>query len=143
MRELAKRAKNLARNWGKIRGQALENTKEQAIDLITDDQLFEQGIDGAGRKLDEYRDPLYEAFKARLNPNRVTDLRLSGDYVDSHRGTVRGDDLIIDATDPKEGKLIGKYGPDIQNLTPENTKVYARESVLPELQELTHKALGL
>ena len=143
LRELAQRAEKLAKNWEKIRGQSLENTKEIAIDLITDDQLFDKGIDGAGRKLDEYRSREYENFKALLNPNRVTDLRLSGDYVDSHRGTVQGDNLIIDATDQKEGKLLTKYGADIQNLTDENTKIYAQDYVLPELIRLTLKEAGL
>lgn len=141
--ELAKRANQLAKQWSKIRSQALEDTKEIALDMITDDQLFDQGIDGRGQKLPEYRSPEYEAIKARMNPNRVPDLRFTGDWTESIYSTIQGDDTIIQASDSKDAKLTAKYGPDIKNLTKENTKRYALENVLPVLQDYRDKILGI
>ena len=143
LRELQKRANLLAKNWAKLRSDALEKTKEIALDLIADDQLFEKGIDGSGQKLPSYSSIGYADFKATLNPNKVTDLRLSGDYLDGLFGNVTGDNIITDSTDSKAGKLAAQYGSDHLSTTKENTAKYAREDVLPILQDSTKKALRL
>lgn len=141
LHQYQKKVNQLVKNWEKIRSKALENTKEVALDLIAEDQLYNKGIDGTGRKLPKYRNSEYERLKAQLNPNRVTDLKLHGDWIDGFRGIVKGDSITIGSSDPKSPMLHKKYGPDITNLTPENLSVYSQDYVLPELQDLTRKAL--
>jgi len=131
------------RNWAKLRSDALEKTKEIALDLIADDQLFDKGIDGAGKKLKPYQSVAYAEFKATLNPKKVTDLRLTGDFLDGLFGDVIGDNIITDSTDQKADLLDNKYGLDHLSTTKENAAKYARGDVLPILQNSTKKALGL
>ena len=131
------------KNWAKLRSDALEQTKEVALDLIAEDQLFEKGIDGEGKKLKPYRSVAYAEFKATLNPKKVTDLRLTGDFLDGLFGKVIGDDIITDSTDEKAFLLDSKYGVNHLSTTKENAEKYAREDVLPILQDSTKKALRL
>jgi len=141
VRNLQKRSKNLARNWSNLRSESIEKTKGQVLDIISEDQLFNKGIDGLGEKLSSYRSPVYADFKAFLNPNKVTDLRLTGDFVDSFTAKVNGDNILVGATDDKTFSLLFKYGQEVLLLTPENTKAYARGYVLPELQTLVRNAI--
>ncbi|GAG30452.1 unnamed protein product, partial [marine sediment metagenome] len=78
-----------------------------------------------------------------LNPNKVTDLRLTGNFLDGLFGNVQGDDILTGSTDSKAASLANKYGPDHLSMTKENAAKYAKDAVLPELQDLTRKALGL
>jgi len=143
LRDLQKRSRVLVKQWSKIRSQALEKTKEIALDIISDDQLFDKGIDGAGRKLQSYASDGYADFKSTLNPNKVTDLKLTGNFLDGLFGDVTGDNILTDSTDSKAGQLASKYGPDHLSMTKQNTAKYAREAVLPELHDSVHKILGV
>ena len=143
LRELQKRANLLARNWAKLRSDALEETKEIALDIITDDQLFDKGIDGDGSKLVPYSTIEYAEFKATLNPNKVTDLQLTGDFIDGLFGKIIGDNIVTGSTDSKAFSLASQYGPNHLSMTKENAAKYARGDVLPILQDSIKKALGL
>lgn len=144
LRQLQKNANLLAKNWQKIRSQALENTKEIALDIITDDQLFDKGIDGDGNKLPLPYAPFTIDVKqvTGLPTDRIT-LFQEGNFHDGFFGNVLGDDIITGSSDSKSSELHREWGKSISSMTKANTKVYAREAVLPELQELTKKALKL
>ena len=88
-------------------------------------QLFEEGVNSNDRPLAEYRSASYKRLKARLNPNQVTDLNLSGRH---YRGFTMTNKfpMEISSTAGISGKLIGQYGADIYGLT-EYSKEIARE----------------
>ncbi len=144
LRELQKNANLLVRNWGKLRSKALEDTKEIALDIITDDQLFKQGIDGDGNKLPLPYAPFTISVKRAtgLPVDRIT-LFQEGDFHDGFFGNVSGDDIETGSSDSKSSDLHKEWGKSISSMTKANTERYAREAVLPELQKSTRKALKL
>ena len=144
LRELQKRANLLAKNWAKLRSDALEKTKEIALDIITDDQLFDKGIDGDGNQLPLPYAPFTIDIKKALGQpvNRIT-LKDTGAFYDGFFGNVKGDDIIIGSSDSKSSQLHNDWGKSISSMTKANTEKYARENVLPILQDSLRKALGL
>lgn len=144
LRELQKRANLLVRNWAKLRSDALEKTKEIALDIITDEQLFDKGIDGDGNQLPLPYAPFTIDIKKALGQpiNRIT-LKDTGAFYDGFFGNVKGDDIIIGSSDSKSSQLHNDWGKNISSMTKANTEKYARENVLPILQDSLRKALGL
>ena len=142
LRELQKRANLLAKNWAKLRSDALEKTNEVALDIITDDQLFDKGIDGDGNKLPlPYAPFTIDVKKATgLPTNRIT-LFQEGNFHDGFFGNIIGDDIITESSDSKSSDLHKDWGKSISSMTKENAAKYAREDVLPVLQNSTKKAL--
>ena len=132
----------MARNWAKIRSDALNETKEIALDIITDDQLFKEGIDGDGNKLPlPYAPFTIDVKKATgLPTNRIT-LFQEGNFHDGFFGNIIGDDIITGSSDSKSSDLHKDWGKSISSMTKENAAKYAREDVLPVLQNSTKKAL--
>lgn len=95
--------------------------KEQILDYIRENQLFEQGIDGKGEKLLEYK-PFTIAVKSQKGqPTDRTTLEDTGNFY-------RGFDLIftdqnaigVFSRDEKTPELIEKYGADIFTFTTNN-----------------------
>ncbi len=144
LRELQKRANLLAKNWAKLRSDALEKTKEIALDIITDEQLFDKGIDGDGNKLPlPYAPFTIDTKKALGQPtNRIT-LRDTRSFHDGFFGNISGDDIITGSSDSKSSELHKDWGQSISSMTKANTEKYARENVLPILQDSIKKVLGL
>lgn len=144
LRELQKRANLLAKNWAKLRSDALEKTKEIALDIITDDQLFDKGIDGDGNKLPLPYAPFTIDIKKLLGQptDRIT-LKDTGSFYDGFFGNINGDDIITGSSDSKSSDLHQEWGQSISSMTKENSAKYAREEVLPILQDSTKKSLGL
>lgn len=144
LRELQKRSRLLVKNWPRIRSQALEKAVPEALDIITEDQLFAKGIDGDGNKLPLPYAPFTIDIKklTGLPTDRIT-LKQEGDFYDGFFGKVVGDDTITGSTDSKSNDLHKDWGKSISSMTKENTERWARESVLPELQDSSRKALGL
>lgn len=134
----------MAKNWSKIRSQALEKTKEIALDVITDDQLFAKGIDGDGGKLPLPYAPFTIDIKKTLGQpiDRIT-LKNTGAFHDGFFDNVSGDNIITGSSDSKSAQLHKDWGQSISSMTKANTEKYARENVLPILQDSTKKALGL
>lgn len=97
--------------------------KTKILDYIREKQLFEEGIDGKGRKLREYKPFTVAIKKQKGQPTNRTTLFDSGDFY-------RGFDLIftdqnaigVFSMDEKTPELIEKYGPDIFTFTVENIK---------------------
>lgn len=116
-------------------------TKEELLDLNTDEQLFLKGVDSKGESLGTYTAFTKRAKQAKNQPsNRVT-LKDEGDF---YRGfTLEGKrfPFSIDSTDEKRDKLVDKYGEDIFGITPDNTSKYAKETLLPNLQDALNEEL--
>lgn len=109
-RDLPKEAKKIA-----------EKYKEQILDYIRENQLFEQGIDGNGNKLLDYK-PFTIAIKQQKGqPTDRTTLNDTGSFY-------RGFDLIftdqnaigVFSRDEKTPELVKKYGADIFSFTVKN-----------------------
>lgn len=134
----------MVKDWPKIRSKAIEDNKEIALDLITDDQLFDKGIDGDGNKLPLPYAPFTIQTKKLLNlpTDRIT-LKQTGDFYDGFFAKISGDDLITGSTDSKSADLHREWGKSITSLTKENTAKWAREDVLPDVQDIVKKRLGI
>lgn len=112
------------------------------IDLNTDDQLFKFGIDSAGQKLAPYRSSEYAQLKAQLNPNRVTDLKLEGDFYKGFRVDADKFPIYVTSIDDKAAKLVAKYGEDIFGLTQENKGEFS-DQILQDVQQEIRQKLGI
>ena len=110
-----------------IVGACLEETKEPIIGLNTS-QLYDEGVDKNGNKLQPYRSrgenyESYAAMKHRMNPKPGfgnPDLFLTGEFQHSMNLRVEGEVFEIDSTDTKTNKLREKYGDQIFGLTDES-----------------------
>lgn len=129
-------------NFEKVLLNVIKDHDNEIIDLNADDQLFTKGVDSDGDSLPEYKSSEYRRLKRMLNPNSVTDLKLTGDfhqgfYVDAGRFPIN-----IDSRDSKTGELVRKYGENIFGLTDENLVEFA-QSILSSIQNMQKKDLGL
>jgi hypothetical protein len=93
--------------------------RRDAIILDLNRSQLMSGVDSEGKRLDEYKSEWYRKFKATLNPKRVTDLRLEGNF---HENFFMVGELpiIIWSYDDKTDELVAKYGRKIFGLTEEN-----------------------
>lgn len=107
-------------------------------------QLYEQGVNRLGERLDSYRPykPITIQIKlAKGQPtNRVT-LRDEGDFHASFKVIANNISFFIDATDIKTEDLIAKYGEQILGLTDENLYELVWEYIYPDLLETLKKEL--
>lgn len=121
--------------------------KQEIIRLNTQEQLFKLGIDAQGEKLVSafahfghvYSDYTMLLKEQKGQPiDRVT-LKDSGDFYESFRVILEGDDIVITANTLKDDNdLIEVWGEDIIGLTEENLQIIidkAREILIPYLRE--------
>lgn len=98
---------------------------EEAVLDVNRSQLL-KGIDADGNKLKRYKNRDYAIFKSILNPNGVTDLRLTGRLYARMFINTQKFAVIYDSSDRKAPMLKQKYG-NIFGITEENEKVVAGE----------------
>lgn len=114
------------------------------VDLNTDDQLYNQGINNLGVSISDYQpyaDYTIELKKAEGKPyNRVT-LHDEGDFAGSFYVEIGSDRFTIRASDGKTIDLTRKYGDQILGLTDKNKMRFLVEYVIPELLEIRKKYL--
>lgn len=106
---------------------AVYQNEGKVLDLVRDDQLNAQGIDGAGRKIK----PTYTAFTRQIKRDKgqitshVT-LRDTGETQDT-MGMEYGSDFFYPvATTPQVEGLLRKYGSRIFDLTPKSVSETAK-----------------
>lgn len=108
------------------------------IDMNTEEQLFEQGVNNLGVKISDYQP--YAAYTIEVKKvmgqptNRVT-LRDTGDFHSSFYITVNDQQFEIRASDSKTEDLIKKYGRQILGLTKENIAEIIWQYIYPDLCE--------
>jgi len=98
------------------------------IELNTEKQLFDKGIDAEGQSLGIYQ-PFTIAIKREKGQpvNRVT-LKDTGDFYKTWDVRVENGDIIIEADGDKDDKnLMDVYGEDIVGLTQENLQILIDE----------------
>ncbi len=109
-KEVPKQAKRIAIKY-----------KEQILDYIREKQLYEEGINGKGKKLLQYK-PFTIAFKKiKQQPSDKTTLKDTGAFYKSFDLIYTDQNSIgVFARNEKTPELIEKYGPEIFIFTVEN-----------------------
>lgn len=93
-------------------------TQAYIIDLNTQEQLFEQGIDSLGNSLGEYSDFTVEVKKLKGQRFDHITLRDSGDFYNSFQVNVGKNFFVINADPIKDDtNLFTEFGVDIVGLT--------------------------
>lgn len=108
---------------------------EGAMAQLNREQLYE-GLDSKGHKLKPtYGSKAYATKKAAQNPKPGKwnpDLILTGDFVESFKVSLSGDDLKFEAGDTKASDLLSKYGDDVMGLMETQQDYYNHEIFYPE-----------
>lgn len=110
-------------NINKIMFDEVLDKEDFIVELITEDQLYEQGITGDERFIADfapYSPVTIQIKQMKGQPtNRVT-LRDEGDFHKSFFIKVGGDHFEVKASDSKTEELIRQYGSEIMEFTDEN-----------------------
>lgn len=128
------------RKFKAILSQELENTildnESIIVEMITQQQLYEQGIEGRGIEISSYAPYAESTIRKKIKKgqptNRVT-LKDTGDFYKSLRIEFDDKGFYIASNDFKSPYLLEKYGPTIFRLTDENLKTLIHKYVRPAL----------
>lgn len=128
------------RKFKAILSQELENTildnESIIVEMITQQQLYEQGIEGRGIEISSYAPYAESTIRKKIKKgqptNRVT-LKDTGDFYKSLRIEFDDKGFYITSNDFKSPYLLKKYGPTIFRLTDENLKTLIRKYIRPAL----------
>jgi hypothetical protein len=114
-----------------------------AIDLNTDSQLFDKGIDSRGNLLPGPYAPFTIDIKGlKGQPTDRITLRDTGDFHDSFFMDAGSFPIKIDASDSKTSELKSDWGEDIFGLTDESLEEF-RKHILPEIRDSIKRATGI
>ena len=129
---------------GTLMEKLVKDNESWIVDMNTEDQLFERGVDRFGRSIMDYKPYKPTTIKiksAKGQPtNRVT-LRDEGDFHRSFKVQTYNDRFLIYADDWKSPMLAEKYGVQVVGLTDENAQSLARDYILPELRDIAKSQL--
>lgn len=134
--------KRIKKGIGKYISIIINDEKAIIIDMNTEDQLYEQGINNLGVEIMDYKP--YQEFTISIKlskgqpTGRVT-LRDSGEFHRSFDLEVTDSHFKVIATDDKTELLTKKYGRQILGLTDENINELIWEYIYPELLMLLKK----
>ena len=138
---LAKRLKSF--NLEKAILQVVKDNANVAIDLNTDSQLFDKGIDSKGNLLPGPYAPFTIDIKGlKGQPTDRITLRDTRDFHDSFFIKANKFPVEIDATDSKTSELKSEWGDDIFGLTSDSL-LELKSQILPDLQDKISKAIGV
>lgn len=112
------------------------------IEYITQQQLFQKSEDGNKRKLRPKYAPRTETYKRRRGQvsSRVT-LRDTGEFYNSFKVYVDGDDIVIEATEDYVKYLTAKYGDAILEVQDENLEDFFKRYIESELKSRIDKII--
>lgn len=141
IQELAKRLQKF--DLEKELANLVRRTDNEIIDLNTDAQLFDKGIDSTGQSLPGTYAPFTIEIKSALGQptDRIT-LKDTGDFHDSFFLKGSGFPFEVDASDSKRNELVSEWGEDIFGLTEENQSSW-NDDHLEDVQNIFKKALGI
>lgn len=118
--------------------------EEEIINIVTQEQLFKEGINGKGIKIMDYQPYRPSTIKAKIRKgqptNRVT-LRDTGEFYKSMFLVFEPDGFYITSSDDKTKYLIKKYGEEIFRITDSNLTKLLREHIRKELVNRIKKEL--
>lgn len=110
--------------------------EEVIVNMIAEEQLFEQGIEGRGIKIMSYQPYKPSTIKRKLKKGQPTDrvtLRDTGEFHASLHVEFDEGGFYVASTDDKAKYLLDRYGKTIFRLTNENLKVLLNDYIRPEL----------
>lgn len=129
-------------NMEKLAFQSVMDHKEEAIDLNTQEQLFEQGIDSKGRDLGEYTPFTVEIKKQKGQKTDFITLKDEGDFYDGFYVKSRKFPVIFGSKDSKTNKIVQRFGTDVFGLTKSSVKELNEEYVREDIQEKFKKNIS-
>lgn len=136
--ELIERLKTLPERLNETMVQVIKENETTIVELNSEEQLFEQGINRAGVPIASYApySPItIQIKKEKGQPyNRVT-LRDEGDFEQSFFIEFTDTGFEIKASDWKAESLIVGYGEEIIGLTDDNLRELIINYILPELRK--------
>lgn len=114
----------------------LKHNEDVIIKMITNEQLYERGIEGMGVEIASYAPYKYSTIRSKRYKNqpynRVT-LKDTGKFYESLELIIDDNGFYIDSYDSKAPDLLEKYGKTIFRLTNENLKILLNEYIRPSL----------
>ena len=117
------------------------------LDMNTESQLFQKGIDRKGRSLASvsggYSPITVEIKMFKHQPTDRVTLKDEGDFHRSFYIEYLTDGFVIKASDWKTDILKKNWGPDILGLTQENINEFMRDYVTPAVKEYFDKDVRL
>ncbi len=129
----------IKKNLNRFIGESALRNHNIIEDSITEDQLFERGIDGLGAKLPVYSPVTVQIKKLKGQPFDRTTLRDTGEFHSSIKVKLQRDGIRIDSDPIKEDtNLLEEYGEEILFLTDENLNefkdVYLKNDLLKNIR---------
>lgn len=110
--------------------------KDTIVELVTQRQLYEQGIEGFGKKIMDYKPYALSTIKAKRRKNqpysRVT-LKNKGNFYRQTYIVFNSDGFYITSRSKVTPILVKKYGRSIFRLTDQNLTYVIKEIVRKEL----------
>ena len=108
------------------------------VQMVARDQLYEQGVEGRGISIMDYRPYTARTIKIKQKKgqpyDRVT-LRDTGEFHSSLHVEFDDEGFYVTSTDDKAKYLLARYGKTIFRLTNENFTELLRNYIRPELKE--------
>jgi len=108
------------------------------IEMITRDQLYEQGVEGRGISIMEYQPYAARTIKIKKKKgqpyDRVT-LRDTGEFYNSLHVEYDDKGFYVTSTDDKAKYLLARYGKTIFRVTNENLNELLNDYIRPSLKE--------
>lgn len=140
--ELIRRLKDFESRMFEIIEQVIRDNEDIITEMVSEDQLYERGIDGDGIAIDSYApySPItIEIKQLKGQPTSRVTLRDTGDFHYSFYIKYTSDGFEITASDWKTQDLIKGYGEAIMKLTDDNFRDIAINYVQPELVKLARE----
>ena len=111
----------IKKNLNRFIGESALRHSNIIEDSITEEQLFEKGIDGLGKSLPSYSPVTVQLKKLKGQPFDRTTLRDTGEFHSSIKVKLQRDGIKIESDPIKEDtNLLEVYGEEILFLTEEN-----------------------
>lgn len=130
---------------GKIRQETEKIIKKDPSLLNRKRAEFREGKNPDGSNIGDYRSEEYRLFKLNMNPfaDGHVDLFLTGSTWERLRVISLGNgEYLLESTDPKWGRLIEKYGEQIELISPEVFERIQKNNYAPQLIERLQKIIG-
>ena len=120
-----------------LRDEIIRN-KEVILKMITEEQLYNLGIEGRGIEIWSYQpytaNTVRRKHKAGQPYNRVT-LKDTGKFYSSLNIRFDNKGFYVTSSDEKANALLERYGKTIFRLTDENLKILLNDYIRPSLKE--------
>lgn len=133
LREVANSIKKMSME--KIALQSFQEHKEEAMDLNTESQLFDQGVDSKGRDLGEYTPFTVQIKRAKGQKTDFITLKDEGDFYEGFFVKANKFPVVFDSRDSKKKKLVERFGKDIFGLTQQSVNELNEEYIKETIQE--------